>query len=53
MIIIMAPRISDGHIITKNGVRFIADEGDLVEIACSYPDMETAIAALQKSVVDK
>ena len=43
----MTDTIPDGESIEKDGKTYVSDDGELVEIACSYPDMETAIKALQ------
>ena len=39
--------IPDGESIEKNGKTYISDDGELIEIADSYPDIETALKALQ------
>ena len=44
----MANIVPDGESIEENGKTYVSDDGELVEIACSYPDMETAMKALQK-----
>ena len=46
----MTDIIPDGTYIERDGKTFVSDDGELVEIACSHPDMETAIEALHQSV---
>ena len=46
------PAIPEGATITYEGKNFVMDDGRLVEIACSYPDMETAINALHENTSD-
>ena len=38
----------DGSVIEINGKMFVSDDGELVEIADSFPDVETALKSLQK-----
>ena len=40
-------RIPDGAAVTYEGRTFVMDDGELVEIACSFPGMETALKSLQ------
>lgn len=40
--------IPDGEIIMRDGKTFVSDDGELIEIAHSYPDVETAIDAMSK-----
>ena len=44
----MTDTIPDGESLTEDGKTYVSDDGTLIEIACSYPDMETAIKALQE-----
>ena len=46
----MTQPIEDGQIIQVDGIEYLYDDGELTEIACSYPDMETGLAELHKSV---
>ena len=39
--------IPDGESIIKNGKTYVSDDGNLIEIHSSYPDMETALQALK------
>ena len=42
--------IEDGQIFESNGREYLYDEGEITEIACSYPDVETGLAALRKGI---
>lgn len=46
----MSKPIVDGQLFEVNGVEYLYDEGEITEIACSYPDVETGLAALRKDV---
>lgn len=46
----MNQHIPDGESIVQDGKTYVSDDGVLIEIACSYPDMETALAELRNSV---
>lgn len=50
LLCVMNHPIEDGEIIQVDDTEYLFDNGELTEIACSYPDMETGLAALQKSV---
>ena len=50
LLYVMNHPIEDGEIIQVADTEYLFDNGELTEIACSYPDMETGLAALQKSV---
>ena len=39
--------IPDGATVTYKGRTFVMDDGELVEIACSFADMETALKSLR------
>ena len=39
----------DGEFYTKNGITYFQHDGRAIEIASSYPDIETALAALRKA----
>lgn len=43
----------DGRIIKVDGTEYLVEDGTLTEIACSYPDMETGLAALRESVANQ
>ena len=45
--------IPDGATIAYGGRTFVMDDGELVEIAGSYPDMETALKALHDGLSEK
>ena len=45
----MSKPIEDGQFFTADGVEYLYDEGEITEIACSYPDVKTGLAALRKS----
>lgn len=38
----------DGEFYTENGIEYFQDGDRAIEIACSYPDIETALAALKE-----
>lgn len=40
----------DGQFYEDGGVEYLYHDGKAIEIACSYPDIETGLAALKKSV---
>ena len=42
--------VPDGTFLTAGSKTFMMDEGELVEIVCSYPDMETAIKGLHEGL---
>ena len=43
----MVKIIPDGEIINRDGKTFVSDDGELVEIAETYPNIETALKSLQ------
>lgn len=43
----MVNTIPDGSSIEINGKTFVSDDGELVEIADTFPDVETALKSLQ------
>ena len=43
--------IQDGQFFkTEDGTKYLYVDGDIIEIACSYPDMKTALAELHKDM---
>lgn len=42
--------VPDGTFLNSENKTFVVDDGELVEIACSYPDMETAIKGLHEGL---
>ena len=47
---VMSKPIEDGQLFEVNGVEYLYAEGEITEIACSYPDVETGLAALRKEI---
>ena len=40
----------DGQVFEENGVEYLYEDEEITEIACSYPDVETGLAALQAKI---
>lgn len=43
----MSKPIEDGQIFESGGVEYLYDEGEIIEIADSYPSVDAALAALR------
>ena len=46
----MSKPIEDGQLFEANGREYLYDDGEIIEIACSYPDVKTGLAALRRDI---
>lgn len=46
----MSKPIEDGQLFEANGREYLYDDGEILEIACSYPDVKTGLAALRRDI---